>query len=51
MRRDVECRARMASAAPSIGLRRGHIGFRPVFRKFRQKCEKMFFLIFSKNVQ
>ena len=26
--RDVECRARMASAAPSIGLRRDHIGFR-----------------------
>ena len=27
----------MASAAPSMGLRRGHIGFLPIFRNFRQK--------------
>ena len=38
MWRDVECRARMASAAPSIGLRRGHIGFRHFFRNFGKKC-------------
>ena len=36
--RDVECLARMANAAPSMGLRRGPIGFRIVFGNFRQKC-------------
>ena len=38
--RDVGCRARMASAAPSMGLRRDHIGFRLVF-----------VVIFVKNVR
>ena len=41
MRRDVECRARMASAAPSIGLRRGHIGFHAFFSNLGKKCKKM----------
>ena len=43
MRRDVECRARMASAAPSIGLRRGHIAFRLISHNFGQKYKKMHF--------
>ena len=46
-------RARMASAAPSMGLRRDHIGFRPLFLNFHQKCKKMHFwrgLTFSIDV-
>ena len=34
MWRDVGVRARMASAAPSMGLRHGHIGFRSICFKF-----------------
>ena len=46
MWRDVGCRARMASAAPSIGLRRGHIGFRLFFRNVGQKRKKIVFFYF-----
>ena len=45
--RDVGVRTRMASAAPSMGLRRDHIGFRQFVRNFRQKCQKMHFWRFS----
>ena len=41
---EVEVRTRMAGAAPSIGLRRGHIGFLPFFRNFHKKCKKMWCL-------
>ena len=37
MWQDVGFRARMARAAPSMGLRRDHIGFPSVFCNFRQK--------------
>ena len=36
--RDVGFRARMAIAAPIMGLRRDHIGFRLVFRNLYRKC-------------
>ena len=38
--RDVGFRAGMASAAPSVGLRRDHIGFRPLLRIFIKKAGK-----------
>ena len=49
--RDVGVRARMASAAPSMGFRRGHIGFRQIFLNFGQKCKKMHFWRFSKDAR